>query len=70
MMICLDCQRTFADDELATWQEDRGEFWGQRAYETMWGCPYCSGTAVEDYDEWLKEQEAEEDDEGEDDDDS
>lgn len=42
---CNECGRTF--DELASWDEDRGEFWGEKCYERMSGCPYCFGGDVE-----------------------
>lgn len=64
--VCGDCKKVFDEEQIATWREDRGEFWGQRAYETMWGCPYCFGVGIEEYDE----NKAECDDEGDDDDDS
>lgn len=68
MLICLDCERTFEDAELATWNESRGEFWGQPCYETLSGCPYCFSGDVQDYDEYLrdKEREAADMEEGED----
>lgn len=47
---CLECGKVFEDDEIAHWQESRGEFWGFPAYETMSGCPDCQG----DYEEAEK----------------
>jgi predicted nucleic acid-binding Zn-ribbon protein len=47
MQKCLECGKVFEDDEIAHWQESRGEFWGFPAYETMSGCPHCQG----DYEE-------------------
>lgn len=59
MYVCNDCGRTF--EELKTWEEDRGEFWGQPCYENMSGCPYCfSG----DFDE-VNDDESADDDENE-----
>ncbi len=50
MLICNDCGKVFEDDELATWEESRGEFWGMPCTETMTGCPFCHGD-VEEYKE-------------------
>ena len=50
MQICLECEKVFEDEEIAYWQESRGEFWGEPAYESMSGCPHCRG----DYDEAIK----------------
>ena len=49
MKICLECGEVFDDDEIAYWEERRGEFWGFPAYETMSGCPHCKGDYVEAY---------------------
>ena len=43
MKICNDCFHVFDDDEIATWRESRGEFWGMPCYETVSGCPKCHG---------------------------
>lgn len=60
MYKCNECGCVF--DEVATWQEDRGEFWGQKAYETMWGCPHCySGDFEEISDDVDKDDEDDED---------
>lgn len=64
MWKCDECGVIF--EALAVWQEDRGEFWGQRAYETMSGCPCCHSTDVEEYD--PEEPEPEEEGENDDDD--
>ena len=45
--ICRDCGHIFEEGEQAIWEEDRGEWWGQRAWEKMCGCPKCCG----DYEE-------------------
>ena len=47
MQICLWCGKVFEDDDVAHWQEDRGECWGVRCYETVSGCPNCHGDYVE-----------------------
>lgn len=60
-LICEDCKNTFGEDELATWEEARGEFWGQPCYETMQGCPYCHSCAVI---EIVEESEDSDDDSG------
>lgn len=49
MKICLECGKVFEDDEIAYWQESRGEFWGFPAYESMSGCPDCHGGYEEAY---------------------
>ena len=49
MQKCLECGKVFEDDEIAHWQESRGEFWGSPAYETMSGCPHCQGDYEEAY---------------------
>lgn len=50
MLKCEECGAIFEEDELASWNEDRGEFWGQRCFETMQGCPHCFSGAVIEYD--------------------
>lgn len=64
MYICGECGMIF--DEIAHWEESRGEFWGQPAYERMSGCPYCHSTDFDEYDPDAIEDEESED--GEDDD--
>lgn len=49
MLVCLECHRTFDEDEIKCWQEDRGECFGFPAYETVSGCPYCNGAYTETY---------------------
>ena len=51
MIRCNDCTHLF--DAPAQWNESRGEFWGQPAFELMTGCPHCYST---DYEE-IKEEE-------------
>lgn len=48
---CADCGNTFAEDEIATWKEERGEFWGAPAYEKMSGCPFCHSGDISEYTE-------------------
>lgn len=49
MYCCLDCGHIFDDDEVAVWQEGRGEYWGRPCSETVSGCPCCRGDYVETY---------------------
>lgn len=44
--ICCDCDCKF--EEMGSWEEDRGEFWGTPCKETMYGCPICYSTEVEE----------------------
>ena len=60
--ICGECGHIFEEEEIATWSEDRGEFWGQRAYETMWGCPACFSGDIEEYKESDEDEGDEEND--------
>lgn len=60
---CGDCGMIFDEDEIETWEESRGEFWGMPAYETVSGCPYCHSGDIGEY------EEAEESEDGEDDED-
>lgn len=66
MYICGECGMIF--DEIAHWEESRGEFWGQPAYERMSGCPYCHSTDFDEYDPDAENDEDEESEDGEDDD--
>lgn len=43
MYRCIECGAIFEEGEEATWEEDRGEYWGVRCTERMSGCPYCKG---------------------------
>lgn len=43
MLKCLDCGYTFDEDEIKTWREDRGEYWGVPVTERCCGCPRCRG---------------------------
>ena len=47
MLKCLECGKVFEDSEISHWKEDRGECFGERAYEKMCGCPYCRGNFTE-----------------------
>ena len=47
MYKCVECGHIFEQGEEKRWLENRGEYWGQPAYEKMTGCPYCGG----DYEE-------------------
>lgn len=42
---CSECGFEF--DDVAYWEESRGEYWGVPVYETCCGCPACHG----DYEE-------------------
>lgn len=56
--VCLECGHIFDEDDIAVWQEGRGEYWGTPCYEEVSGCPRCKGDYVETYkcnccDEWI-----------------
>ena len=58
MLICLNCKHIFDDDEVAVWDESRGEYWGTPCYEKVSGCPCCKGDYEETHkcdccDEWI-----------------
>ena len=38
---CETCGQIIDEEEVAEWKEERGEFWGQRCYEKLSGCPHC-----------------------------
>lgn len=44
---CENCGAVMTEDELATYQECVGEFWGSPAYETFDCCPHCGGEVYE-----------------------
>ena len=44
--ICYNCGNEF--EELISWEESRGEFWGVPCYETCYGCPACHSDDVEE----------------------
>ena len=45
---CFDCGKTFDSADLKAVQEDRGEFWGAPAFETMYYCPHCGSDQFDD----------------------
>lgn len=47
--VCLECGHIFDEEDIATWQEDRGEYGGTPCYEEMSGCPKCAGDYAETY---------------------
>ena len=47
--VCLHCSHLFDEDDIATWQEGRGEYWGSPCSETVGGCPQCGEGYVETY---------------------
>lgn len=47
--ICNDCGALFGEPKAV--QEDRGEFWGMPACETMYYCPHCGSDDFEEYEE-------------------
>ena len=47
MYRCKECGNLFEEGEQATWQESRGEFWGNPCTENMSGCPLCKGNYEE-----------------------
>ena len=49
MFICLECGFVFDEDDVATWKEDRGEYWGTPCYESVSGCPRCQGDYMKTY---------------------
>lgn len=44
---CVDCGHVFSDEEMAVWEESRGECFGFPTAETNCGCPNCRGDFVE-----------------------
>ena len=62
MLRCIDCGKIFDDDDVAVWEESRGEFWGVPCSETVSGCPHCQGdyeqvTTCKRCDKWCSEDE-------------
>ena len=53
LFICIECEYVFDEDDIAIWQESRGEYWGTPCYENVSGCPRCKG----DYRELEEEDE-------------
>ena len=53
---CADCGRIYhSTDELKRVEEDRGEFWGMPAYETMYYC-WCGSEDLEEVLEWEDDE--------------
>lgn len=48
MFRCEDCGAVFEFPKAV--QEDRGEFWGTPAFETMYYCPECDSECYDEYD--------------------
>ena len=56
MLKCADCGRIYhSTDELKRVEEDRGEFWGMPAYETMYYC-WCGSEDLEEVLEWEDDE--------------
>jgi hypothetical protein len=56
--ICLECGHVFDEEDIATWEENRGEYWGVMCSETVSGCPNCYGSYAKTYkcnccDTWI-----------------
>ena len=56
--VCLECGHIFDENDVAIWEESRGEYWGAPCSETVSGCPNCNGDYVETHkcnccDEWI-----------------
>jgi hypothetical protein len=49
MFACLECGHIFSEDDVATWEESRGEYWGTPCYEEVNGCPKCGGSYAKTY---------------------
>ena len=63
MYKCTECGCIFDEEDVATWEEDMGEFWGAPCTQTMSGCPRCYSTGYEVYreededeDEWEEDE--------------
>ena len=41
--ICLDCGNIFEEGEQITFQENKGEYFGETVYKKISGCPLCGG---------------------------
>ena len=63
MLKCEDCGLTFDENEIAEWQEDRGEFWGQPCTQTLQGCPHCFSGAIIEYNDEDEDEDDEDDEE-------
>ena len=40
---CCDCEHVFEAEEIASWEESRGVYWGTPCSENVSGCPHCHG---------------------------
>lgn len=43
MYKCIECGHVFDEEDVAEWEEARGEYWGTPCSEKMSGCPVCHG---------------------------
>lgn len=64
MYKCVDCETVFEEDDIAEWEESRGEFWGVPCTERVSGCPRCKGDFKRAYEcescgEWFFRDELE-----------
>lgn len=60
MYVCLECRHICDEEDIITWKEDRGEYWGTPCYEEKSGCPHCKGNCVKAFkcdscEEWITE---------------
>lgn len=46
---CDDCGTIFNEDDFDSYEDPRGEFWGQPCYETIYICPCCGSDCYEEY---------------------
>ena len=58
MYYCIECGHIFDKNDVAIWNESRGEYWGVLCSESVSGCPCCGGGYVETYmcsccNEWI-----------------
>lgn len=58
-LICVECGHIFDEEDIATWKESRGEYWGEPCYEEVSGCPRCKGDYTKAIqcdccNEWIK----------------
>lgn len=54
---CLDCDRTFDEEEAETRSENVGDFWGSPAYQTINICPFCRSDEIIEPEEDDEEEE-------------
>ena len=47
MYCCIECGNVFDEEDVSTWKEGRGEYWGNPCSEDVCGCPNCAGNYVE-----------------------